>query len=309
MDSVMGSKATEATDEDGHDRKIVESGYTPSGYEYFMTMCGFCRGNCGMLCCCACAPYKEVPQGYVGLITKFGRFDRKAQAGLVYINPCTESLTSIDTRLIVLDLARQNVTTADNLSVNIDCVLGYRIIDSNKAQFSVNNVQFALTQFCFTTLRHIIGTKSLQECLASRDHIAHDVKDLVNGYAAKLGVEIESIGFRDMVIPSDVQHAISAAAIARRNAEAKIIDSDAEIAIARKNGEAKIIAAEADVKATQLLAKAAESLNNHAALHIRTLKTMEDMAKTQSAGTRTIVIPMDMSSMSRRFVEQQIGNQ
>jgi erythrocyte band 7 integral membrane protein len=265
--------------------------YEPGCYENTWTGLGRLFGLCGMLPgCCCCQPYKSVDQGSVGLVTRFGRYERRAEPGLVYINPFTEQLQMVDTRLIVLDLARQNVITADNLSLNVDCVLGYRITDPNKAKFSVKDVQYALTQFTYTTLRHICGNKSLQECLASRDHIASDVKDLVKKYAQDLGVQIETIGFRDMIIPTGVSDAIASAAIARRTAESKLIS------------------AEADVAAAKLMAQAAEALDTKAGMQIRLLKTMEDMSKQQGPGSRIFVIPTEMTGFGSKMVQQQMAD-
>lgn len=275
-----------------HDREGLPVQYQPSLYERTLSCLGRLFGCCGMtVCCgCCCVPYKGVDQGSVGVVTKFGRFDRQIEPGLCYINPMTEKMEMVDTRLIVLDLERQHVTTSDNLSVSIDCVLGYKITDVQRAKFAVKNVQYALIQFTFTTLRHIVGNKTLQECLASRDHIAHEVRDLTKAYGATLGVDIETIGFRDMVIPTEIQNAISSAAIARRNAEAKIIS------------------AEADVQAAELMKKASDALNTESAMQIRVLQTLESMSKSQGAGTRTFVIPMDMSGFGRQMVTQEVIN-
>ena len=268
--------------------------YQPSLYERTLTGLGRVFGVCGMGCCCGCCcecccvPYKSVQQGSIGMVTKFGRFDRQVDPGLCYVNPVAERMEMVDMRLIVLDLDRQHVTTSDNLSVSIDCILGYRITDVQRAKFAVKNVEYALKQFTFTTLRHIIGNKTLQQCLESRDRIAHDVRDLAKAYGTTLGVDIESIGFRDMVIPVEIQNAISSAAIARRNAEAKIIS------------------AEADVKAAELMKKASDALNTESAMQIRVLQTLESMSKSQGAGTRTFVIPMDMSGFGRQLVTQEI---
>ena len=187
-----------------------------------------------------CPPYKSVNQGEDGLVTRFGKFERKVSSGLVYINPCTEDLHVVDTKLKVFDLDRQHVTTKDNLSLSIDCVLGYRIVDSFKVTYTVSKPHEALIQFCYTTLRHIIGNKTLQECLASREQISDDAREQVETYAKTIGVHIETIGFKDIIIPKQIQDAISSAAIARRTAESNIINADANLSVSIKTAEANM---------------------------------------------------------------------
>ncbi len=224
----------------GEDEEDAEVVYKPSGYEQNRTNIGLFCGwlGQGMMCCMMCPPYKSVEQGEDGLVTRFGKFERKVSSGLVYINPCTESLQTVDTKLRVFDLDRQHVTTRDNLSLSIDCVLGYRIVDSYKVTYTVARPHDALIQFCYTTLRHIIGNKTLQECLASREQISDDARAQVEAYAQTIGVHIETIGFKDIIIPKQIQDAISSAAIARRTAESNIINADANLSVSIKNAEA-----------------------------------------------------------------------
>jgi len=224
------------------DSEDAEIEYKPSGFEKNMTNLGLLCGWLGqsIFCCMCCPPYIPVPQGKDGLVTRFGKFERKVSSGLVYINPCTEKLCVVDTKLRVFDLDRQHVTTQDNLSLSIDCVLGYRIVDSFRVTYTVDKPHDALIQFCYTTLRHIIGNKSLQECLASREQISDDARSQVEAYAQTIGVHIETIGFKDIIIPKQIQDAISSAAIARRTAESNIINADANLSVSIKTAEANM---------------------------------------------------------------------
>lgn len=240
-------------------------------YSSVMDILGKCRGICGILACCCCSPYIPVEQGSKGVVLKFGKYDREVYPGLNYINPISEQMRIIDMRLIVIDLARQTVMTADNLTINIDCVLGYKIVNIEKAVFDVKDVQHTLIQFTYTTLRDVIGTKTLQECLGARDRIAVDIKELVSEPAKTWGVEIESMRFKDIHIPEAMQNSLSAAAIATRNAEAKIIS------------------AKADVSAAELMRKAADILDSEAAMQIRYLETITQMSKSNN--TKVIFLP------------------
>ena len=181
-----------------------------SFYERSLMLVGRLRGVLGTLCCCLCAPYARVDQGFFGVISRFGRFDRIVEPGLTYLQPGVETLVRIDTRLKSLSLEKQNVLTKDNISVHADVIIVYRIVDVQIACFAVQDLTALLQQKAYATIRSIFGTRPLQELLEKRVEIADDVRALVEKDAQRWGVHIEAINIKDLIIPHEMIAALSA---------------------------------------------------------------------------------------------------
>jgi len=259
-------------------------------YEHCMSAFGCCLGVIGMSLCCCCSPYKSVQEGFKGLVTQYGRFTEEKAPGVHYINPATQGLIMVDMRLQVKDLSRQNVMTRDNVTINIDCVLGYRITDAYKAKFAVQDIDNTVSLLTYTTLRDVIGTKDLQVCLTDREGIAQEVKNHVAQPADDMGCHIESMKFKDITIPTETQDALSAAAIAQRTAAAKVIS------------------AEGDVRSAELMRKAADILDSPAAMQIRYLETISNLAHSNNA--KIIFLPADYGKGSnKKLLDMQLATQ
>jgi regulator of protease activity HflC (stomatin/prohibitin superfamily) len=281
------------------DNAVSKTNSNRSTYAYCLSCIGSFNGFFGMMCCCYSPPYVTIPQGSQGVILNFGQFDKEVEPGLHYINPCSEKIISIDMRLIVRDIDRQNVMTKDNLYLDIDCILSYRVINAQKAIFSLQKYEGALMQLTYTVLRDVIGTHTLQECLAERESIAQNVRNHVKEISHSWGVEVESMRFKDMHMSETVLNALSAAAIAKRNAEAKIIS------------------AKADVTAAIHMRKAADALNTPSSMQIRTLETFSKLAL--SSNTKIVVLPGNFgesytkdsstNNMIQQVVNQEMFNQ
>jgi len=184
-------------------------------------------GCVGTWTICLCPPYVKVDQGSYGVISVFGRYDRTVEAGLAYLVPCVEEIRRIDTRLTALNLERQAVLSKDNISLWADIVLLYRVVNVHVASYAIANLQDLLKQCAYTTIRQVFGTKTLQELLEKRHEIAADVYSIVEGDARNWGVHIDSINIKDLIIPDNMVRVLSAAPIAKREAEAKIIMAQA----------------------------------------------------------------------------------
>lgn len=145
--------------------------------------------------------------------------------------------------------------------------------DPYRAEFSVSNVKVALVERTQTTLRHILGAKTLQDCIENREAIAHEIQEITRSAAREWGVKIESILIKDLQFSKDLQESLSAAAQAKRM------------------GNAKVISAKAEVDSAKLMRAAADILNTPAAMQIRYLETMQGLAKAPN--TRVIYLPSD----------------
>lgn len=230
-------------------------------------------GTLGAIPCCFCCPnpYRPVQQGTVGLVTKFGRFARATDPGLVKVNPLSERLLAIDVKMQIVEVPQQTCMTKDNVSLHVSSVLYYRITSPHKAAFNISNIRQALVERTQTTLRHVIGARVLQDVIERREEIAQDIRNIVEETAERWGVDVESMLIRDMIFSQELQESLSMAAQSKRT------------------GEAKVIAARAEVEAAKLMRQAADILSSAPAMQIRYLEAMQAMAK--SANSKVIFLP------------------
>ncbi|KAJ3306188.1 hypothetical protein HDV03_000422 [Kappamyces sp. JEL0829] len=183
---------------------------------------------------------------------------------------------TIDVRMQVQDVPRQVVLTKDNVSVEIDSVLYWDILDPYIATFLVNNVQKALIDRTQTTLRMVMGNRTLQDTIEHRDAVAQEIRDVIDQVAETWGVRVESILIKDVILGKDILANMSAAATQKRV------------------GESKVIQAQAEVNSAKLMREAADILASPAAMQIRYLETLNTMA--QRSGQKVIFLPTHIDS-------------
>jgi len=242
-------------------------------YGGMINACGSIIGFMGAIPCCFCCPnpYKRVSQGNVGLVTKFGRFYRAVDPGLVKINPLSEKLTQVDVKIQICEVPQQVCMTKDNVTVQLTSVIYYHITSPHKTTFGVSNVRMALIERTQTTLRHVVGARVLQDVIERREEIASSIGEIIEDVATGWGVHVESMLIKDIIFSRELQDSLSMAATSKRI------------------GESKIIAARAEVEAAKLMRKAADILSRPAAMQIRSLEAYQQVAKT--AGAKVIFLP------------------
>ncbi|KAF9582148.1 hypothetical protein BGW38_000584 [Lunasporangiospora selenospora] len=246
-------------------------------YGALMNWAGEILGALGSIPCCICFPnpYKaswaSVTQGHVGLITRFGKFYKIVDPGLTKINPVTETMIKVDIKIQIADIPQQVIMTKDNVNVQIDSVLYWHVISPSQSVFGVSNVESALIERTQTTLRHILGTRVLQELIENREAIGEEIQEVIDAPSRVWGVKVESVLIKDITFSKELQESLSSAAQAKRMAESKVIGAQAEV------DSAKLMRAAADI------------LNTPAAMQIRYLETMTNMAK--GSNTRVIFMP------------------
>lgn len=228
------------------------------------------------ICFCCPNPYKRVDQGSVGLVTRFGKFYKAVDPGLVRVNPLSEDIRRVDVKIQVSEIPRQVVMTKDNVNVQIDSVIYYHIINPYKAAFSISNVSKAVIERTQTTLRHVVGGRVLQDTIENRETIAAEIEEIVAEPSKVWGIKVESILIKDIQFSRELQEALSSAAQAKRI------------------GESKVIQARAEVESAKLMRQAADILASPAAMQIRALETYAAMAKT--AGAKVIYLPAPHAS-------------
>ncbi|KKZ67675.1 hypothetical protein EMCG_06735 [[Emmonsia] crescens] len=230
-------------------------------------------GFLGAIPCCFCCPnpFKPIAQGEVGLVTRFGRFERAVDPGLVKVNPLSEHLTTVDVKIQIVEVPRQVCMTKDNVTLNLTSVIYYHITSPHKAAFGITNIRQALVERTQTTLRHVVGARVLQDVIERREEVAQSIGEIIEEVAVGWGVQVESMLIKDIIFSNELQESLSMAAQSKRI------------------GESKIIAARAEVESAKLMRTAADILSSAPAMQIRYLETMQAMAK--SANSKVIFLP------------------
>ncbi|KAJ2630232.1 hypothetical protein H4R22_002807 [Coemansia sp. RSA 1290] len=246
-----------------------------NAYDSFMNALGSCLGVFGQIpgCCCIPNPYKEVQQGSVALVSRFGKYYKTVDPGLVNVNMLTERAQFVDTKISISSLPNLSIVTKDNVSVTIEAVLYWVVADPYLATYGVSNVKQALIERTQTTLRAVLGGRELQDLIENRNSIASAITEIIDKPAKEWGVSVESILIKDVSMSKELQDSLSSAATQKRI------------------GESKVIQAKAEVDAAIMMREAAEILNTPAAMQIRTLDSMVMMAKT--ANTKVMFVPVN----------------
>lgn len=246
-------------------------------YGSMMHGLGGCIGTLGAVPCFPCPnPYRQVQQGSVGLISRFGNFYKAVDPGLANVNVCTESLRVVDVKIQISPIGRQTVITRDNVNVEIDSVIYFQIVNPYRAAFGISDLRTALVERAQTTLRHVVGARAVQSVVTEREAIAFEIAEIVGDVADKWGVAIEGILIKDIIFSAEVATSLSSAAQQKRI------------------GESKVIAARAEVDAARLMRQAADILASPAAMQIRQLEALQQMAK--SGSTKVIFVPMNLQT-------------
>ncbi|KAK5997257.1 Putative band 7 family protein [Cladobotryum mycophilum] len=261
--------------------RVITAEANPKGwYGSMINVFGEFIGTCGAIPCCIICPnpYKNVNQGHVGLVTKFGRFYKAVDPGLIKVNPLSERLIQVDVKIQIAEVPEQTCMTKDNVTLRLTSVIYYHIVAPHKAAFGISNVRQALVERTQTTLRHVVGARVLQDVIERREEIAQSIGEIIEDVAAGWGVQVESMLIKDILFSQDLQDSLSMAAQSKRI------------------GESKIIAAKAEVESAKLMRQAADILSSAPAMQIRYLEAMQAMAK--SANSKVIFLPGSSQGMA-----------
>ena len=211
-----------------------------------------------------------------GVVFRLGKVIGLKGPGLVFVFPVIDSMKKVDLRVITMDIPPQDVITRDNVSVKVNAVTYYRVVDPQRAILEVTNYMYATNQLAQTTLRSVLGEATLDELLANRDEINSKLQDILDRMTDPWGIKVSTVEVKHVDLPEDMQRMMAKEAEAERDRRAKIIRADAEL--------------QASVK----LAEAAEVLDHHpSALQLRYLQTLTDIA-VENNSTIAFPIPMDL---------------
>ncbi len=211
-----------------------------------------------------------------GVVFRLGKVIGLKGPGLIFVFPIIDSLKKVDLRVITMDIPPQDVITRDNVSVKVNAVTYYRVIDPKRAILEVTNYMYATNQLAQTTLRSVLGEATLDELLANRDEINGKLQDILDRMTDPWGIKVSTVEVKHVDLPEDMQRMMAKEAEAERDRRAKIIRADAELQASKK------------------LSQAAEIMSMHpAALQLRYLQTLTDIA-VENNSTIAFPIPMDL---------------
>ena len=212
-----------------------------------------------------------------GVVFMLGRFYRVKGPGLIIIIPVIQQMVRVDLRTLVLDVPTQDLITIDNVSVKVNAVLYFRVVDPQKAIINVENYMEATGQLAQTTLRSVLGQHELDELLAERERLNSDVQTILDAQTDQWGIKVANVEIKHVDIDESMIRAIAKQAEAERERRAKIIHAEGE-----EQAAAKL------VQAAALLSTQGE------AMQLRYLQTLTEIAGEKSS---TIVFPLPMNLM------------
>lgn len=217
---------------------------------------------------------KILPEWERGVVLRLGRSVGIRGPGLIILIPGVEKLVRIDTRTVTMDVPSQDVITKDNISLKVNAVIYFRVVNPEGAVTRVMDYYFATSQLAQTTLRSVLGQYQMDEILAHRDKINHSLQEILDKSTEAWGIKISNVEVKNIDLPKEMQSAMARQAEAERERRAKIISADGEFERAQKLKEASDILA-----------------SSPSALQLAYLQTLSEMKGT---GTHTVVFPLPM---------------
>lgn len=219
---------------------------------------------------------RVVDQYERGVVLTLGKHTSTRKPGLTWIFPGVQRMIKVDLRILTVDVPRQEVITKDNVTVNVDAVVYYQVSNADKATLDIQDFRKATLTYAQATMRDVVGEVDLDTLLTERDQLSKDIKEIVDKFTDKWGINVDTIKIQNIELPQDMKRAMAAQAEAEREKRAVIITAEGEF-----------LAAEKLAKAGKILATSVGSMN------LRTLGTLEKISSEQSQKT-VFVIPADL---------------
>ena len=211
-----------------------------------------------------------------GVIFRLGRVLGAKGPGLIILIPIVDKMVKVSLRLIAMDVDPQDVITRDNVSVKVNAVIYFRVMDPVKAVIEVENYMYATSQLAQTTLRSVCGQAELDELLAERDQINSQLQEILDTHTDPWGIKVSTVEVKHIDLPQEMQRAMAKQAEAERERRAKVINAEGEFQAATK------------------LAEAATIIRDHPmALQLRYLQTLREIS-AENNSTTIFPIPIDL---------------
>ena len=220
---------------------------------------------------------KIVPEYQRGVVFFLGRFQGVKGPGLIIVIPVIQQFIRVDLRVITLDVPSQDVISQDNVTVHVNAVLYFRVVDPERAIIRVEDFDAATSQLAQTTLRSVLGKHELDEMLSERDKLNNDVQEIIDAQTEEWGIKVVNVEIKQVDLDESMIRAIGRQAEAERERRAKVIHAEGELQASKKL-----------VEAAQVMAASAGSMQ------LRYLQTLADMSNSNAS---TIVFPMPIEML------------
>lgn len=219
-----------------------------------------------------------------GVVFMLGRFWRVKGPGLVIIIPIVQQLVRVDLRTVVMDVPSQDVISRDNVSVRVNAVLYFRVIEPQKAIIQVEDYFEATSQLAQTTLRSVLGQHELDEMLAERERLNSDVQKILDAQTDGWGIKVSNVEIKHIDLDESMIRAIAKQAEAERDRRAKVIHAEGELQASEKL-----------TQAANILAK------NPQAIQLRYLQTLAGIASGGNSSTIVFPMPMELADILKHM--------
>ncbi|MFO7785652.1 MAG: slipin family protein [Thermodesulfobacteriota bacterium] len=211
-----------------------------------------------------------------GVIFRLGRVIKTKGPGLIILIPVIDKMVKVSLRLVAMDVPSQDVITRDNVSIKVNAVIYFRVMNPTNATVEVENFLFATSQLAQTTLRSVCGTVELDELLAEREKINTRIQEILDSHTDPWGIKVSNVEVKHIDLPDEMQRSMARQAEAERDRRAKVIN------------------AEGEYQAANRLADAAEIIQRYPeALQLRYLQTLREIS-SESNSTTLFPIPIDL---------------
>lgn len=219
---------------------------------------------------------KQIDQYERGVKFCLGKYKKIMEPGWKIVIPIFESYKKVDIRTKAVDVPKQETITKDNVSIEINAVIYYKIFDASKAILEVEDYYYAVSQLAQTTMRNIVGSVSLDELLCEREKVSGEICKVIDDATDEWGIKVSNVELKDIALPEEMKRVLAKAAEAEREKAAVITKAAGE------------------VEAANNLAKAASIISEvPGALHLRTLSTINDISSDQS-NTIIFALPVEV---------------
>jgi regulator of protease activity HflC (stomatin/prohibitin superfamily) len=214
-----------------------------------------------------------------GVIFRLGRMIGVKGPGLIILIPIVDRMVKVSLRTVVLDVPPQDIITRDNVSVQVNAVVYFRVLGPDRAVVEVENYLFATSQLSQTTLRSVLGQVELDELLSHRDKINDQLQNIIDSQTEPWGIKVSMVELKQVDLPQEMKRAMA------KQAEAE------------RERRAKVISAEGERQAASVLAEAAAVMETHpGAMQLRYMQTLLEIA-TENNSTTIFPLPIDLISM------------
>lgn len=221
------------------------------------------------------------------VVFRLGKFQKTKGPGLIVLIPFIDKIERVDLRVLTINVDKQEVITKDNVTVNVDAITFFRVVDAEQAVIQVEQYIHATSMLAQTTLRSIVGQVELDELLAEREKVNKNIQEIIDRQTDPWGIKVVSVEVRDVVLPENMKRAMARQAETERDRRAKVI-----------NAEGEFQAAERLVEAAKMMQEAP------AALQLRFLQTMNEVAEEN---TSFVMLPLPMNFLEA-FQSMTNGN-